>query len=59
MANLITFSCPQTGMDVQAFLHTREMADRTQPAYEAVKCTACTRLHFIDTTTGKPLGRAK
>jgi hypothetical protein len=57
MANLITFCYPQTGLDVQAFLHMREMAERTQPPYEAVKCTACTRLHFIDKGTGKALGQ--
>ena len=59
MAKLITFCCPQTGMDVQAFLHTQEKAERAQPTYEAVKCTACTRLHFMDTVTGKALGSDK
>jgi hypothetical protein len=50
MAALIIFRCPQTGMLVQTLLHKDEA--RT---YKAVTCPACTRLHFIDTSTGKPL----
>jgi ribosomal protein L34E len=52
MAALIIFRCPQTGMLVQTLLHTQKDEART---YEAVTCPACTRLHFIDTSTGKPL----
>ena len=54
MAELIIFRCLQTGMDVQTFLHKQEQ-DETR-AYEAVICPACTRLHFIDKSTGKALG---
>src|SRR5260370_608011 len=51
MAALIIFRCPQTGMNVQTLLPTQKDEVRT---YEAVTCPSCTRLHFIDTSTGKP-----
>jgi hypothetical protein len=57
MAKLIIFRCPQTGMDVQTLLHKQEQ-DETG-VYEAVICSACTRLHFVDKSTGKALGRDK
>ena len=55
MAEFIIFRCPQTGMDVQTLLHKQEKNDAR--AYEAVTCPACTRLHFIDKSTGKPRDR--
>lgn len=57
MADLIIFRCPHTGMDVQTYLHRREKDEAR--AHEAVTCPACTRLHFIDKSTGKALGQDK
>jgi hypothetical protein len=57
MANLV-FICPQTGMNVQLWL-----ADEAGPGprctYEIVICNACSRIHFIDPSTGKLFGAQK
>ena len=58
MADLIMFRCPQTGLEVQTLLHKQGM-DAVARSYEAVSCPACTRLHFIDKSTGKALGPDK
>ena len=55
MADLIMFRCPQTGLDVQTLLHGQGKGAVAR-SYEAVSCPACTRLHFIDKSTGKALG---
>ena len=52
MDRQIVFKCPQTGMNVQHRLGD-EPADHT---HVAVSCPACTRLHLIDRSTGKPVG---
>ena len=57
MTDLIIFRCPQTGMDVQTLLY-KQGKDEAR-TYEAVTCPACTRLHFIDKSTGKTLGQDK
>jgi len=57
MRKLIVFKCPATGEQVQTPLLAEPRADGMQ-AFEAVKCLACTRLHFVGRTTGKVLGRA-
>jgi hypothetical protein len=49
----ILFKCPQTGMNVQ---HWLEDAGDPKDTHKAVVCQACTRLHFIDGSTGKLLG---
>ncbi|WP_439395830.1 hypothetical protein ACRQ5Q_02285 [Bradyrhizobium sp. PMVTL-01] len=51
----ILFKCPQTGMNVQ---HRLEVGpgDRT---HVSVACPACTRLHLIDTSTGRLLGERR
>jgi hypothetical protein len=48
----ILFKCPQTGMNVQHRLEDGP-GDRT---HVSVACPACTRLHLIDTSTGRLLG---
>lgn len=49
----IIFKCPRTGMNVQHFL-----ADEPTSAgeYKAVVCQACTKLHFIHSSSCKLLG---
>jgi hypothetical protein len=45
--------CPTTGYRVQGFVAEELPAD----TYEAVACTACRRLHLVNPTTGKVLGK--
>jgi len=52
----LLFKCPRTGMNVQHWLDEREPAD-LHPVYASVVCKACTRIHFINSATGKLLGR--
>jgi hypothetical protein len=54
MANLI-FRCVKTGMNVQVWLPDEAPTDHAD-SYEAVTCPACTRIHLVNTTTGKMLG---
>ena len=58
MENLIILRCPQTGIDVQTLLYKQEQ-EEARPYCVAVTCPACTRLHFIDKSTGKALGQDK
>jgi hypothetical protein len=54
MANFV-FRCPQTGFNVQhSWPDDRKSHD--EKAYETVACPACTRMHLINKSTGKPLG---
>ena len=55
MADLIVFRCPQTGMNVQTHLEKRQALEGR--SFESFTCPACTRLHFIDLATGKPMSR--
>jgi len=55
MGNII-FKCPQTGLNVQHWLDEEEPDDPSS-AYETVVCKACSRLHFINRSSGKLLGR--
>ena len=43
--------CPATRLKVQGWF-----ADEVPPAFEAVKCLACTRTHLINRSTGRVLG---
>jgi hypothetical protein len=63
MSNII-YRCPTTGLNVQGWFaddpasanvgdSARANADET---YEAVLCTACTKLHLINPKTGRTLG---
>ena len=58
MADFIIFHCPQTGMALQTLLCKQEH-EEARPYYVAITCPACTRLHFIDKSTGKALGQDK
>jgi hypothetical protein len=55
MANII-FRCPRTGMNVQIWLAKDDPATNQANGYESVTCPACTRIHFVNKTTGKLLG---
>ena len=55
MADLIVFRCPQTGMNVQTHLEKRQGHEGR--SFESFACPACTRLHFIDLTTGQPMSK--
>jgi hypothetical protein len=55
MGNII-FKCPQTGLNVQHWLDDAEPRDPSS-AYETVVCKACSRLHFINRSSGRLLGQ--
>ena len=50
----IVFKCPHTGLNVQHWLE--DAPDDPKDIHEAVICPACTRLHFINSSTGKLIG---
>jgi hypothetical protein len=54
----IIFRCPATGMDVQTSLNKQQEGDGARNL-EAVTCAACTRIHFINMTTGKVAGPSR
>jgi hypothetical protein len=54
MRRPIIFKCPRTGMRVQHWLD--DVPDDAKDTYAAVTCLACTGLHLIHNSTGKPLG---
>ena len=49
------FRCPNTGLNVQGWV-VEDPSERETNSYEAVTCTACTRVHLVDPKTGKILG---
>jgi rubredoxin len=53
MANFV-LRCPQTGFNVQHRWPDEEKPDDDE-VYQAVACPACTRMHLINRSTGKPL----
>jgi len=53
--NNVVFRCPRTGLNVQHRLDESEPGDPNS-TYEPVVCKACTRLHFINRSTGRLLG---
>jgi len=57
MGNLV-FKCPRTDMNVQHWLDESESDDRER-SYEAVVCQACSRLHFVNRSSGKLLGEQR
>jgi hypothetical protein len=57
MAQLV-FKCPRTGMNVQHWLEEAEPREQ-HPVYESAVCKACTRIHFINSATGKLLGEER
>jgi len=58
MANVV-FKCPRTGMNVQHWIAEEVKPGDRSCTYETVICKACTRLHFINRTTGKLLGTSE
>jgi hypothetical protein len=50
------FKCPRTGMNVQHWKADEVEPDDPQFAYDTVVCQACSRLHFINRSTGRLLG---
>ncbi len=55
MSKLIVFKCPRTGLQVQTPL-AHGSGDSQGEQFEAVKCLACTQIHFVNRRTGKVLG---
>lgn len=58
MGRHIVFKCPQTGLNVQHWL-ADEPDDLIGTIYKPVVCQACTKLHFVNISTGKLLGEAE
>jgi len=50
------FRCPATGLNVQGWVADDPSTEDDNKTYEAVICTACTKLHFVNPKTGKTLG---
>jgi len=50
----VVFRCPNTGLNVQGWI-ADDPAESEAESYEAVTCTACTRLHLINPKTGRML----
>ncbi|WPM83726.1 hypothetical protein ML401_38805 [Bradyrhizobium sp. 62B] len=57
MVELIVFRCPQTGMNVQT--HLEKQQSQEGRSLSSFACPACTRLHFIDLASGKPMSRER
>jgi hypothetical protein len=47
------YQCPLSGVKVQGWVADAAAGDDT---YEAVSCTSCGAMHFVNVTTGKVLG---
>jgi len=52
----LIFKCPHTGMNVQHWLADEVAADDRRCTYDTVVCQACSRVHFINRSSGKLLG---
>ncbi len=50
------YRCPTTGRNVQGWLADEPACENANKTYEAVICTACTRVHFINRKTGRAIG---
>jgi hypothetical protein len=50
----LVYRCPATGLNVQGFF-ADEVPATEADSYESVTCTACTRVHLINRSTGKTL----
>jgi hypothetical protein len=55
MATFI-YRCPTTGLKVQGWLADESSSKNDSTSYEAVICTACTGVHFINRKTGRSVG---
>jgi hypothetical protein len=54
--NAFLYRCPSTGLNVQGWVADDPPAERDSETYEAVTCTACTRIHLVNPKTGRTLG---
>jgi hypothetical protein len=53
----IMFRCPVTGLIVQCLAEEIQSEDEESIAsYKSIRCPACTKLHFVNFSTGKLLG---
>ena len=50
------YRCPATGMKVQGWFADDPSSANGNEVYEAVVCTACTRVHLVNPKTGKTIG---
>ena len=50
------YRCPHTSRNVQGWI-ADDPTEGNKDAFEAVTCTACTRVHFVNPNTGKVLGK--
>jgi len=48
------YRCPQTGLKVQGWTADNSTEDEAE-RFEAVSCLACTRVHLVNSKTGKVL----
>jgi hypothetical protein len=58
MANIL-FKCPNTGMHVEHWLAEPSAEEEKRCTYEGATCPACTRIHFINRSTGELLGERR
>jgi hypothetical protein len=49
------YRCPNTGLKVQGWV-ADDPKPQTDATYEAVTCTACTRVHMVNPSTERVLG---
>jgi len=49
------YRCPATGLNVQGWF-ADEVVPNENETYESVKCLACSQLHLVNRSTGRPLG---
>jgi hypothetical protein len=52
----IMYRCPVANLDVQARTADNPAPDQAAGVYETVTCIACTRVHLVDSKTGKVVG---
>ena len=50
------YRCPNMGLAVQGW-SAEDVTDEDAEIYEAVQCTACAQLHFVNPRTGKVLSK--
>jgi hypothetical protein len=55
---IFLFRCPNTGLAVQGWV-ADDPTKRANDNYEAVTCTACKRVHYVNPKTGKVLGEVR
>jgi hypothetical protein len=55
MASFI-YRCPNLGLLVQGWA-AQDVTDRETESFEAMHCTACAQLHFVNPKTGKVLSK--